>query len=604
MIKKLTLAVLLACSSMLSAQTVNPTTGEVQVTSNVIDPNAWTNVIRMNGTQLSQVEGTGGGPVPAYNTDTNTIRFSFMPYTVSQIRAIDQVLSGQGISVTGFNYSWKIYNDLNNCCGTRGSLFVNGSLTNKSGNVVESYFYDYSLTNTGAAFQTFTGTETFNNPYQLNSLGDISISWTGSDMNFWSGYYGPRVRDTSITLNYTVKPATQSSPTVPTTDTTSTTTAELISAASQPTVQETVISQPTSTTVAEVTVQTPTTNTTTSTTPTSANPVATVATVAPVAPVVTNTQTVSQATQQSNSSTTNSSSPSISLALSTIRSNERREQAIVATAVASANEAAQNAVQSAEQTAMTVAATSSASSMSNVTRVEQQSTPITQTTNSSTPTIASNNPTVLSSSNNQPVQLIGTTPTVARTTSTQSTTNNESTSVNLSLVNRPQTVNTQQSNIQQTVVDSSISIVQGPALIETPKPTTQVAVVEMRNMQDNDLVVFSNNFLTNRANPLTEIVENNTRPTNNTVEQKETTLNRNAVNNELAGGVQLERMAVLPVGYNSYLQLALRDAAFYAPKEIYRNQRVIDNQQAVRLLNFASDLKHQQMVNQQYGERK
>jgi hypothetical protein len=81
-------------------------------------------------------------------------------------------------------------------------------------------------------------------------------------------------------------------------------------------------------------------------------------------------------------------------------------------------------------------------------------------------------------------------------------------------------------------------------------------------------------------------------------------LNKTAQNNELAGGVNLERMAVQPVGYNAYLQLALRDVAFYAPKEIYRNQRVIDNQQAVRLLNFASELKHQEMVNQQYGEKK
>jgi hypothetical protein len=48
----------------------------------------------------------------------------------------------------------------------------------------------------------------------------------------------------------------------------------------------------------------------------------------------------------------------------------------------------------------------------------------------------------------------------------------------------------------------------------------------------------------------------------------------------------------------------MRDVAFYAPKEIYRNQRVIDNQRAVRLLNFASELKHQEMVNQQYGEKK
>jgi len=133
MMKKLVTALLLSVSSLVSAQNIDPNTGSVQVTPNVIDSTQWSNVIRMNSSQLGQVEGTGGGPVPAFNTDTNTIRFSFMPYTVSQIRAIEQVLSGNGIKVSGFNYSWQIYNDLNNGSGTRGALSVTGQLADKSG---------------------------------------------------------------------------------------------------------------------------------------------------------------------------------------------------------------------------------------------------------------------------------------------------------------------------------------------------------------------------------------------------------------------------------------------------------------------------------------
>lgn len=601
MIKKLALAILLAGSSMVSAQTIDPATGTVQVTNNVIDPTQWTNVIRMNSSQLGQVEGSGGGPVPAYNTDTNTIRFSYFPYTVSQIIAINTALSGQGISVNGFNYSWKIYNDLQNCCGTRGSLVGTVNFANNSGKILESYTYDYSLTNTGANFQTFSGTETFSSPYQLNSLGYVGVAWTGSDMNFWSGYYGPRVRDTSLTLNYTVKQSTTTAPTVTSTNTTT----QTIVDASQPIVQETtpITSTTSTTTVAEVTttptVSSTTTNNTTPTTSTtsvaSVNPVVTVANVT-VAPTT-------QTTQQT--SNTTSSSPSISMALSTIRNNEKREQAIVATAVASANETAQAAVQATEQTAMTVATTSSVASMASASTVQTVSSS-TQTASTSTQSmiVATSNPAVaVSTASSQSIQGMMTPQLAPRVATTvQSTTNNDS--ITVSSANRTQTTNVQQSSFQPVVADSSISVLQGPTITEAPKPTVQSAITEMKLVQDNDLVVFTNNFLTNRTNPLTEIVENNTRPSNNTVEQKESVLNKTAQNNELAGGVNLERMAVQPIGYNAYLQLALRDVAFYAPKEIYRNQRVIDNQQAVRLLNFASDLKHQEMVNQQYGERK
>jgi hypothetical protein len=46
------------------------------------------------------------------------------------------------------------------------------------------------------------------------------------------------------------------------------------------------------------------------------------------------------------------------------------------------------------------------------------------------------------------------------------------------------------------------------------------------------------------------------------------------------------------------------DNAFYAPKEIYRNQRTVDNARVMRGLTGGSDAKHLQMVDQQYKERK
>jgi hypothetical protein len=57
-------------------------------------------------------------------------------------------------------------------------------------------------------------------------------------------------------------------------------------------------------------------------------------------------------------------------------------------------------------------------------------------------------------------------------------------------------------------------------------------------------------------------------------------------------------MATTPVGYNQYLNLVIADAAFYAPKEIYKGQRNVDNVRALR--QMSSDRLHQEMVNQQY----
>ena len=84
---------------------------------------------------------------------------------------------------------------------------------------------------------------------------------------------------------------------------------------------------------------------------------------------------------------------------------------------------------------------------------------------------------------------------------------------------------------------------------------------------------------------------------NNVQEQKTETVNRNVQPNELAGAVDITRMATQPQGYQAY-SFALADAPFYAPKEIYRNQVNVDNVRVLRQLS--SDKLHQDLVNLQY----
>jgi hypothetical protein len=82
-------------------------------------------------------------------------------------------------------------------------------------------------------------------------------------------------------------------------------------------------------------------------------------------------------------------------------------------------------------------------------------------------------------------------------------------------------------------------------------------------------------------------------------EQRTDTVKKNAPDSTVAGDVSIAAMATQPAGYNSY-SVTMPDAAFYAPKEIYRNQKVVDNQRLMRGLTRGSDSLHEQMMEQQY----
>jgi len=481
------------------------------VTSNLVNPTEWSNVIYMDNSQLSQVEGTGGGPTPAFNTDTNTIRFSYTPYTVSQIIAINSVLSGQGIRVSGFNYSWKIYNDLENCCSTSGSLSVHGSLTDKSGKVLESYNYDYSLTNTGAAFQTFAGTETFSSPYQLNSLGNISISWTGNDTNFWSGYYGPRVRDTSLTLNYSVNQTTSPTPTA--TDTGTPSPIEIAEPFSSPLLesepqQQTAYSSSPSTGSESSNNSTPSleTQTTSNSTPLSAP-----------------------------SEGSRKSSVPTSQILSMIGSQQSKNDSLANSVNAAAQAQAQSAASSATLQAESIALTSA------------------------TPGDTAGHGSMLGTSNSRNSSLMtgdnGFDASKLNFADTYSTVNDTAAPVSYNLLQ----------NGRQASVDVEISSNQGLKM--------------------------------NSGSPLDSLLNPGLEAPTGSLEQPASSVKKNIQSNELAGRVDIASIATQPTGYQAY-SMMMPDVAFYAPKEIYKNQVNVDNARVLR--GLGSDRLHQEMVNQQY----
>jgi hypothetical protein len=86
-------------------------------------------------------------------------------------------------------------------------------------------------------------------------------------------------------------------------------------------------------------------------------------------------------------------------------------------------------------------------------------------------------------------------------------------------------------------------------------------------------------------------------PNTTAQEQKTDAVNKNSQPNEVAGRVDIAVIATQPQGYQSYSAI-MPDVAFYAPREIYRNQRTVDNARALRQLS--SDRLHQDLVNLQY----
>jgi hypothetical protein len=82
--------------------------------------------------------------------------------------------------------------------------------------------------------------------------------------------------------------------------------------------------------------------------------------------------------------------------------------------------------------------------------------------------------------------------------------------------------------------------------------------------------------------------------------QQQSNVKKNVANNEAAGNVKVEDLSKQGANLALYMSLKIQDAAFYAPKEVYRNQRVVDNARLLRSLSGGSDALHQRMVDQQY----
>ena len=135
---------------------------------------------------------------------------------------------------------------------------------------------------------------------------------------------------------------------------------------------------------------------------------------------------------------------------------------------------------------------------------------------------------------------------------------------------------------------------------QQPQPVFQQRIDQKQFEVDTPQMSVASFSGSRAGNPLSEIMmQQRFEMMQNNIAQPESSVNKNVQPNELAKGVDIATMATIPVGFSAY-SIVLKDSAFYEPKEVYKNQKTVDNERVLRGLTRGSDALHQRMVDQQY----
>jgi hypothetical protein len=169
--------------------TVNPWQGPAGSTS----PGTWQGFVVTESTG----GGVSGGNQPGYNVSTGTFMFGYTQSTIAYNYALSQALKNSGMSWLGYNYAWEYYNqDL-----ARGTLSANLAFNSTNGTVLHNKNWTLGATTEG--WTAMSGTETFTNPLATANINSFTLSFAGKDDRFWAGFYGPMVRNPSVSVLYT-----------------------------------------------------------------------------------------------------------------------------------------------------------------------------------------------------------------------------------------------------------------------------------------------------------------------------------------------------------------------------------------------------------------
>jgi hypothetical protein len=149
----------------------------------------------------------GSGPILDHSTgnvngQTGQIIWSYSQATVSQAIAINQALSGSGVVISGYNWGYELRNmNGDDRQGSVDTLTATSWLRASNGTVLLSATQTY---NNKQEWNWHGGTVSAASPYALASVSALGIQFTSADSGFWGGYYGPQIRNASLSLNYSV----------------------------------------------------------------------------------------------------------------------------------------------------------------------------------------------------------------------------------------------------------------------------------------------------------------------------------------------------------------------------------------------------------------
>ena len=548
--------------------------------------------------------GTSGGPCPGIwtNDQQNQIIFSYGKTTLSQTASLAAGLakSDTGLQINGYNYHWHVKNS--NINGTQpGSYdpiaYIDITLYNRDGSIAERDTYDYGYHIPG--WIAVSGTKTYSNPYSLSQVDNISLSVTGQDTGYWAGYYGPEFLHFSLTANYSVDPCA--------TDPLYSTTCKgyieallaKIESVSIPAVEEisiipeTYTAGPVVEAIAEVAQQSQTPIAEQVQQAISQAPAAVQASAPTSTPIANNVQAkVGEVSSGGGSKPTVSTSQILSI----ISKEQDRVSSTERSTVESSQQQAQQAATSATQQGEAVAAQAQSQSIATSIEAGQSAQQSAIASSNEFGGITINAPSVV-----QAFSLPGITNNTQGFTSPGALTlqgpNNNSTSI-YDITNQSG-ISTQQENRLSYLINNNSSQSQQFELNTfTASISTQSTQNTLSQQRTTDQFQFKPIDLIDgltiidtqsQIKELPEVQVANTGPV----------VNQNVKDNDLADGVSVEAIATTPGGFESYMGV-MTDVSFYASKDIYKEQKNVDNVRLLRGLSGASDAKHQQMVNQQY----
>jgi len=653
----------LLCSSYSNSQTVDTTTGNLINTGSTptTTTSIWNNGVYVN--QLCFGAGQPGncGPNPSIRDGSN-INFSYGTVDLNQIVNINKALSisGSVVQLSGFNFGFRAKNGNGWDDARQDYLSAYVKLYGSTGSQVANYDYT-AQTNQKYNWTNFNFSETFATPYTASSLSTARVGFIGRDNNFWAGNYGPEIYNVSFSLKYSARPDPciadpLSSATCPgyalatvknsilgstVSNASATSFVPAINygspapAAAPPGVADAApaLAQASPQQQAQQPApgpqgpapgpqgQDPNQNpggpqdNPSQPSPQQQGPAPTQAQPAGGPPQATQTANApppSAGPQSAGPQQGGGGAGPSKLAMSVVKTAQANDKATQQMAVQNAAKAFEGTVQSsnaASNAAVSMNQDMSANSATAAAQFSSQTTQASQQTTTQSTTQVSQQQqqqtTTQQQQTNKTVQQVQQTTTASQQVEIQST--------SVVMLKPPAQVATetqQQSSgtgitvnkntlgynpLSAFTVSNMSSPVAQTSPVYQPRIEARPVDAEIPPMQ-----VASFGGIGKVGNPLSEMMmQQRFELMQDNIQQQTSTVNRNVQSNELAGGVDLATMAITPAGFNAY-SFVLKDVAFYEPKEVYKNQKTVDNVRLLRGLTGGSDRLHQEMIDQQY----